>query len=265
MRSAAAAAFFVLTLMGCAHRPVTGEAPSLTPDQFWTVQKRRKQEVSRITAKVRLTYHGRRQKVSGNGRILIQPDEKLRLELRDPIGRVHYLAVLDGKDFVAYYPRQRLAYLDEKAGGAYVLDFLGIGFDFDELHSLLLGVLPERFSGETFDTWSWDGSRKAYQGLITSDDTRIQAWVDPRFTALRRLELGTPGGRIVVDYSAFEPCCHGLSPQSVQVAHVVDLKLDRAKTALEIEWEKIDLVENLQPAESFRVELDAKAQKIPLK
>jgi hypothetical protein len=266
-------ALVLLALAGCAHTAVTPSAPpkaatgELTTDRFWDEQRARLEETSQISAKVRLSYQGKRgKKISGNGRLVLQPDTRLRLELRDPLGRIHYLAALSGENFVAHYPRQKLAYVDAKAGGAYVLDFLGIDFSFAELHSLLLGLLPPRFSKSTFDTWHFDKESKTYRGLLTVSDYRVLATVDPVTAALRGLELSSPAGKITLDYSVFEPCCHGLAAsQSVRVAQVVDLKLDRAKTSLAIEWEKISPLEEARPEEIFRLEIPEQDQKIVLK
>lgn len=266
------ASFLLISLAACTHAPVAkapGPALSteLTTDRFWEEQRERAEEAAQISAKVRVSYQGRGgKKVAGNGRLVIQPDAKLRLELRDPLGRIHYLAALTNGHFVAHYPRQKLAYVDDKAGGAYVLDFLGIDFNFSELHSLLLGIVPARFSKAAFDTWHYDKESKTYRGLLTVSDYRVIATVDPVTAALRGLELSSRAGKITLDYSAFEPCCHGLaSSRSVRVAQVVDLKLDRARTALSIEWEKITPLDQARPDEVFRLDVPEQDQKIVLK
>lgn len=261
----------LLLLSACTHAPVTQAPPpaagELTAERFWEEQKERKEEAAQISAKVRVSYQGRGgKKVSGNGRLVLQPEGRMRLELRDPIGRIHYLAVLSGGHFVAHYPRQKLAYVDDKSGGAYVLDFLGMDFSFAELHSLLLGILPERFAKSTIEAWHLDKEAKVYRGLMTVSDYRVQVSVDPASTALRALELSSKAGKITLDYSAFEPCCHGIaSSRSVRVAQVVDLKLDRARTSLSIEWEKISPLAEARPVDVFNLEIPEQDQKIVLK
>jgi outer membrane biogenesis lipoprotein LolB len=259
-------------LAACTHTPVTpsgtaAKTDELTTDRFWDEQRVRAAETSQISAKVKVTYQGKRgKKISGNGRLVLQPDTKVRLELRDPLGRIHYLAALSGHKFVAHYPRQKLAYLDERSGGAYISDFLGIDFTFSELHSLLLGILPERFSHSAFDTWYFDKETKAYKGLLTAAEYRVTCTVDPVTAALKGLELSSPAGRIALDYSVFEPCCHGIAAsRSSRVAQVVDLTLDRARTALAIEWEKISPLEEARPEDIFRLEIPEQDQKIVLK
>ncbi len=262
----------VLALSACTHAPVSEtkplvSGPELTTDRFWEEQKERKEETAQISAKVQVSYQGKGgKKVSGNGRLVLQPGERLRLELRDPLGRIHYLAALAGPHFVAHYPRQKLAYVDEKAGAAYVLDFLGIDFSFSDLHSLLLGILPERFTKSSFETWTFDKEAKVYKGLLTLSDYRVLATVDPQTAALKALELSSKAGKITLDYSVFEVCCHGIAAShSVRVAQVVDLKLDRARTSLAIEWEKISPLGEARPEEIFRLEIPEQDQKIVLK
>lgn len=264
----AAALISLVLLCACTSTPTRpgGQEPGeeLTTDRFWQDQKTRALEAAQISAKVHLSYQGKRQKVSGLGRIVTQP-EKLRLELRDPLGRIHYLAVLNGSQFTAHYPRQKLAYQDQKFGGAYVLDFLGIDFTFAELHTLLLGILPERL-GRRFETWYRDTSDGLYRGILTSGSYRVSAAVDPNTAALKALELASASGKILIAYSAFQPCCHGISSSSsVRVAQVVDLKLDRAKTALAIEWDKISPLEEQRPDDVYRIEVPEQDQKIVLK
>lgn len=264
----------LICLGGCTQSPVASSpkallpgATELTADRFWEDQKERVDEAAQISAKVRVSYQGRGgKKISGNGRLVLQPDQKLRLELRDPLGRIHYLATLTDGHFVAHYPRQKLAYIDDKAGGAYVLDFLGIAFNFSDLHSLLLGILPGRFAKATFETWHFDKPTNTYRGLLTVGDYRVLATVDAGSAALRGLELSSKAGKITLDYSAFEPCCHGIAAShSVRVAQVVDLKLDRARTSLSIEWEKIVPLDQARPEEVFRLEIPEQDQKIVLK
>lgn len=266
-----------LGLAACSHTPTGGIKPvastgvgagnELSTEKFWEDQHHRFDETAQISAKVKLAYQGKRgKKISGNGRLVLQPDAKMRLELRDPLGRIHYLAALTGGHFVAHYPRQKLAYVDEKSGGAYVLDFLGIDFSFSELYSLMLGKLPDRFGRGKFDAWFFDKDAKVYKGILTVADYRVTCSVDPQTAALRELELSSPAGRINIEYSVFEPCCHGLtSARPVRIAQVVDLKLDRAKTALAIEWEKISLLEEPRPEDVFRLDIPEQDQKIVLK
>ncbi len=264
----------LICLAGCTQSPVASSPKALLPgtaelttDRFWEDQKERTEEASQISAKVRVSYQGRGgKKISGNGRLVLQPDSKLRLELRDPLGRIHYLAALTDGHFAAHYPRQKLAYVDDRGGGAYVLDFLGIDFNFSDLHSLLLGILPGRFAKASFEAWHFDKPSNTYRGLLTVSDYRVLATVDASSAALKALELSSKAGKITLDYSSFEPCCHGMTAsRSVRVAQVVDLKLDRARTSLSIEWEKITPLEQARPEEVFRLEIPEQDQKIVLK
>lgn len=248
---------------GCAHRepqPETG----LKPEAFWKDQQARSKSVDQVAAKLRLTFFGKNRSISGRGQLVRQPKRRVRLELRDPLGRVHYLAAQDQSAFTAHYPRRRLAYTDNKGGNRYVRAFLGLDFTFLGLQDIFVGLLPD-VQSKTVEGWKWDGETGEYVGTVQLTDRKATIRVDGRGGELTGLSVPMKEGTIEVKYSHFEPCCRGVGGKSnIRVAGIVELKLSQGLSGMEVEWERIRAMEKPRPANVYRVQLDKKDRRIDL-
>lgn len=250
---------------GCAHKP---QPPTgLSPRAFWIDQERRFSELTRVVGKLRLYYKGREQSLSGKGRLLTQLPSQGLLELRDPLGRLVFQAALENREFVAYYPSQKRAYVGKEGGTDYLRRLLGLDAGFAELQRLLLGLVPEG-AKSVFETWEWDGERGEYRGVLLKGSRKYSFFVDGKTAVARGLEVELGGERVRVSYDDFESCCGELGRlggnTNVPLAAAVKISLERADTAVEVLWEDMSRLDKPRDAETFRVSLPADTRKIPL-
>lgn len=240
--------------IGCSH--VTRyQATGLQSKGFWEDQARRGEELKWVSGKLRFSYSGKDHAVSGKGRVLQQLPTQVRLEIRDPLGRVAFVAALEGKKFTAFYPSQKKALLGNDGGEDYFRSHLGFQTSFDDLQRIVVGILPTRAGKGPLAGWEWDEIRGAYWGELKSGDTRWRVWVDGKSAAIRELWIESPRETAKIAYSDFEPCCPSLS-------YFVQISLERAKTKVEWEWEEIEKLEKPRSAESFQIHLPADAKRL---
>lgn len=255
--------FPLLLVTACAHLPRRSPT-GLTPAAFWIAQQTRVTVLSKISGKLNVRYSGKKQSVSGRGRILVQGPQKVRLELRDPLGRLQYVLTLDGKDMVAYYPSQKTAYLDDRAGTEYLREFMGIDVSLSELESLFVGIIPPLSPRNAFASWDWDPEAGYYRGVLDqTKGQKVTAWVDGEHGALRDLELDSAAEKIRVHYSDFSSCCGGT--EAVPLASTVAIELERSKVSMEVEWQDIEALGQPRGAEVFQASLPGDVKKIVLK
>lgn len=254
---------FILLVTACTHVRIY-EPTGLTPIAFWKDQELRRNIIKQVSTKLRLTYRGKQRTLSGLGRMVLQQKDKIRLELRDPFGRVHYMAVLNEDRFTAYYPRQGLAYFDRKKGRAYIKDFLGIDFRFMDLQKLLLGQLPEEARNQKMEDWTWMRELGQYRGTLRFKDYEIICYVDAHKAGLRKIIFNFPTGKIEARFSSFESCCKG-SKDTISVGRLVELDLRRTGTSLEVEWENVVRQKTVRPESAFLLKLEKGTQRIFLK
>ena len=251
-------------LAGCVHAPPR-EATGLTAEVFWRDQALRRSRLSVISAKLRLRYEAHKDGVSGRGRLLTQLPSGLRLELRDPLGRVQYQVTIDGEQFAAYYPSQKRVYLDAKAGAEYMKRFLGVSFSFRDLHSLLMGILPDSFSGNALQGWDWDSGAGLYRARLEKNGVKLALGIDPDSAALRELTWESARDSARVTYQDFFPCCGSpLETNRPRLGGLVSVKLDKARSQVEAEWEDVVMVEPTKDGETFRPTLPADVKRVAL-
>lgn len=256
--------FSVLLLVSCTHTPPKGKPTGLTANDFWKEQEQRAHAANAISGKVRVRYEGRREKVSGKGLLLAQLPDQVRLELRDPLGRTHYIAGLNGQQMVAYYPRQNLAYLDGSKGNNYLKKIFGMDVSFSEFHQILLGILPSTKPGTLIDSWAWDEERGLYRAQLKIRGNTAMVWIDPESGVLQECLLTIDVESVRVVYQEFSSCCEKESTPGISLAQVVTISLDKAKTSVDFEWDKIDSLAVLKSAESFQVAIPEGVRTIPL-
>lgn len=262
---------FLLLLSACSTAPRVLQTPTgLKPEQFWLDQSRRAAETKQISGKLRLRYKGREQSLGGAGRLLAQLPDQALLELRDPLGRLAYLAALEGREFVAYYPTEKRAFVGNEGGSDYFRRLLGLDAGFGDLQRLLFGLAPSAAAKGAFDSWEWDSNRGQYRGLLKHRDQVLTFFIDPKLAVLRELEVRSPGEKIHVTYDDFESCCGeigrlGGPRTNVPLAFTVKVAMERADTAVEVEWEDITRLAKARGSEAFRVSLPKDIKKILLK
>ena len=246
----------VFLFSGCASAPKKQQT-GLTSARFFQLQRDRAKAFLQTSGKVSLRYDGTHDSISGKGRYLAGGKDQFRLEIRDPLGRLHYLAALSQKSFQAQYPRQSKAYVDEQGGRMYLRKLAGISSDFSGLVDLAVGIIPSGWSKNSFDKWEWDDSAGIYRGeaKLTSGD--ITAEVDGATGTLVSFVVKNPATVLQVKYSELEPCCDGFAIQQT-LARVAEVRWPQSKSSFEFEWNDLKLLEHQPKEASFQPALDDK-------
>ncbi len=260
-------ALLVLNLMGCAHtpgRPATG----LVQGSFWKDQSSRLALARGLAGKMLLHYEGKKESGTGQGWVISQLPNDTRLELRDPLGKLRYLVVLNGQQFMALYPTEQLAYLDDRAGNAYLEKLLGADFSFRDLQQIFVGILPGVLPGTGVEDWKWDSDNGVYRGYVAGKRYRYTIEVDGEMASLRKISWATSHQKVVVNYSDFKPCCGEASRQanvhSMGLAQVINVSQDEPKSLIELTWKEIRPLEKAANGEIFRVKVPEGTEKIAL-
>ena len=250
-----------LFILGCAHiseKPPTG----LTPTQFWAEQANRAAELKAFSGKLTLHFEAKKESVTGQGRVLGRSPGQLRLELRDPLGKLQYLMALNGNQMTAFYPTEKIAYLDNRGGGAYLKEYLGADYSFEDLRDLMVGLIPRSMQNgakKEFDQWQWRSGR--YDGTFKSKDKTITVSVDGESGTLRKLKSESKLETIEVNFSDLMPVKvpHG---DRLLVAEIVEVKQKSSGTRIEVNWAEVMPVAQPPNAEVFKVDLPDNVRKI---
>jgi len=258
----------LLSLLGCAHAP-TAQPTGLEPQAFWKEQQLRLADTRQVSSRIYFRYEGKKQNLGGQGRLVLQAPDALRMELRDPIGRLQYVATLRDHQFVARYPRQNVAYVDQASGAAYLHRVLGVNVSFEELKDLLVGVIPRTLRKAKFDHWEWSPEEGVYVGTLHLNEKLIEAGVDGRSAALSWLKVdgAKKGDSATIRYADFDPCCrlegNGLVSE-FPLAHSVTLQMADTGTSVSLEWQDVKSFRDPKPVEVFKAELPEQTKKVML-
>ncbi len=261
---------FLFLISSCAFLQPRPPVKPIEAKEFWAVfwrnQTRKKLETQAIQGKIRLDMAEKKQTLSGTGTLYSSP-EGLRLELRDPLGRLQYAAVLDGKKFfLAYYPSQNRAYSDKAQGGIYLREFLGLGMSFYDLKDLWLGILPFKRSELQLESVEKTDREGQLLAVLKKGKLQIDALVDSTTGEILNLEWKNFDFKANFEFSEFAKCCEEYTTQNElpRVGRSVFLKIENQASELDLEW-----VEIVPPSEKgkgiFSLELPGSVRKIILR
>lgn len=255
----------LILIVSCSHTPVVVSPPRDIPQpEFWQGQELRTQSTRRLQGTVVVRAQWKKQRLTGRGQFLTQLPAQVRMELRDPLGRLQYLLNLSGSNVTAYYPREKLVYLDEKSGEAYLTKFMGLDITLPELQDFLIGRIPNRFETiPQFDEWAWEGATGYYRGVMKWGGRHLVAEVDPRTLALKALRIENKIEEILIQYKDFAPCCH--PTKNIQVAQTVRVSLKVANTEFEFSWKTLEAFKTPKNDEVFSVQLPEGVKTIVLR
>lgn len=229
-----AAAFLVLA--GCASTPPR-QPTGLGEKAFWLDQAKRSAKLKNVNGAIAVRYKTKQTNVGGRGRIASTLGDGMRLELRDPLGRVRFLVSLRGSRFAAFYPSEKKAYVDSEHGTRYLRQFMGVGASFEEVQDLFFGVMPRTFRITRLDGWDWDATKGAYVGSAKlPKGGALKVWVHPDHAAIEMLQAQRGNDVVEVRYSDFSPCCGKGSPV---LANVVVLEPEHRRTSITAEWDDL--------------------------
>lgn len=250
----------LLWLAACSHTRVL-EKP-LRPLQWsdlWKDQNVRRAALTQFSGKLKLAYQGQGQDVSGKGRIVGRQGGQFRLELRDPIGRLHYVLVDTGSEVRVHYPRERVGVEDSTAGEKYFEKNLGERITFAELAAFFLGLLPEGWDKTTPSAWEWDSDLGFFRGSLQKGADSITVWVDSGHAALRRVVWQRAGRAIEARLDDFSECCdtQGQRRAGFQLAYEVKVLLDGGDSKAQVSWDSLSKPTQPLPSTAFELKFPA--------
>lgn len=253
----------VFLLASCATKPLKKETGLMAGD-FWKDQEFRQKYFVKVDGKAKIKLEEKGRSISGNGRIFMHSRESIKIEIRDFLGRLHFSALKKGNSFMAHFPPQKLAFLDEEKGHVYLAQKLGVSLSFDEIVDLWMGRLPESIPGSSFKSWVWDAREESYVGKIEVKNMELECYVDGDLGVLKKLVWKKPGPMFQVTYEDYGACCKGnKSVDKLQMAYSAKLEVLRGSEKVEVEWE--DLGVEMKLPRSFETELPKETEKVLLK
>lgn len=258
------ALFFLLALSACVHqKPVAVEDSSsktVTWDLVTKEQAVRSGALSSILGKMSVEFEGHDDSVRGLGTsAAILPNDYL-LEIRDPVGRLHFQAVARGNAFEGYFPRHKKIYKDQGSGRPFFQKTWGIPISFPEMSRLSAGLLPKALEKQKPSALSWkDG---VYEGKFEVDGASTVVGLNSE-GALTRLNWQRKEGDVEVSWRDFRPCCKwtSVNANSFAIAHVIEIKTK--DSIILIRWKSFQNWE-LVPNDAFKVQTAAGTKVIPL-
>jgi outer membrane lipoprotein-sorting protein len=248
----------IFALVSCTHLKPKQPDPGLTPQQFWKEQTERKQHFEKISGKLSLSLKTKNESVSGNGRVLADFPNSFRLELRDPFGRTQYILLFSHGKLQAYYPVDKVLYEDTHSGKTYLKKMVGIEEDFFNFEALWLGILPKEFHNSKFEHWEWDSSEGVYVGTLRSKEGRLHCSVDGKTSSITKITLEKSDKIVEINYSDFE------KEDQITLGHVVKLIIPDAESKVEVEWEEIKTISNIEQS-AFELTLPKDVRKVEYK
>ncbi len=239
----------VLVSTACSHQRVL-ESPvhPVEPSQFWRDQAVRRGFLTSFSGKLKMSYDGKDGEVSGKGRIVGRAPNGFRVELRDAIGRLHYVLIQKGAQFSVHYPRNKRALKESVGGRAYFKKVLGKELPFSDLALVFAGVVPSKWDKAKFDSWGWDKEKGAFRGISRLADETLTVWVDSSNEALQGMRWELGGETVEASYKDYDKCCEGMRG-NFGLAYEAKVSLPDQDTAMEVGWESLKRQEI--PASAF--------------
>ncbi len=236
--------------VGCAHKQVIDKPlREIRPAMLWKDQAKRRAFLSEFSGKLKMAYEGKDQKVSGKGRIIGRYPGAFRLELRDPLGRLHYVLTVKNELAIASYPRNRQAVRDTSGGSAYFQRVLGVSIPFNELASYFAGVIPLRWEKVPM-AWEWDSEQGAYRGEMKREGEALTVWVDSGNVALQRASWERGDETLEATFSDFSECC-GPEGKGFFLGYEVRVQWPSQRASVDVTWDTLDKSKALIPATAF--------------
>lgn len=247
------ALLFLLLLASCAH--MYPEPQGYTENQFWQEQGRRRIISQQFSGSLYLSYQGQGQQGAGKGQIIADIPGQTRMELRDPFGRLHYLAVLNGKKFGVLYPQQKRYFQDSEAGRFYLKRMVGFDRSFPKLIALFMGAVPSDL-GNRFSSWQWDPRKGLYRGTLKDRELDWQIYVDPSNSTIKEIRGSSHFSSFELQYERPERCCGGTAVNAAVSTHLllaksVALVEPKSGHRMGVEWREVEWVSKKFPARAF--------------
>ncbi len=244
----------VLFLLSCSsvqHVEPTG----YSAENFWADQNERRKVVQKVSANLSLNYSGMGEG-AGKAQMIAEMPNHFRMEVRDPLGRVHLISTLEGTNFAVVYPRVKRFHKDSQAGKTFLKKIVGFDYSFNFLLPLMFGILPADMAKTGFHApWQWDLKVGRYRGEIKVKGTPWLVWVNPQNSAIEKIEIQA-ASPFTIEYLDFFRCCGGsvvgAKNSHFQLAQSMTLQNQKAKTSLDVRWREVETKTAGWPPQAFQ-------------
>ncbi len=252
----------LMFLSACVHqKPIAVEdSKPLTWDSVLKEQNTRSLALGAILGKMSVEFEGHDESVRGLGTSGVMLPNDYLLEIRDPVGRLHFEAVNRGNAFEGYFPRHKKIYKDRASGRLFFQKTWGIPISFPEMSRLSAGLLPKSLEKQKPTEIAWkDG---AYEGKFEVEGVTSLVGMNAD-GSLTRLNWQRQDGSVEVSWRDFRPCCKWTSSggDSFAIAHVIEIKTK--DSIILIRWKTFQNWEAVPP-EAFKVQTVAGTKVIQL-
>ncbi|NBT59801.1 hypothetical protein EBT16_13555, partial [bacterium] len=218
------------------------QVSQFTLEQFLLEQEQRDHALTSVEGKLRVRYAVKQGSFAGAAK-LIKYEHQSRFEVSDPMGRVRYWIIGDPKNILAFYESDKTAYLSSEGGKNYFRRFYGMALDWEELLSLWMGILPASWRKNVGD--SWDYSEGSYKGVVRDRTNHSVSFeVSEEKRQLIRLVFKQDKNEIQVSLNDFDACCAQGKKESI-LGHGVEIKLPKSSEKIELEWEELNILEQI--------------------
>jgi len=250
-------AFALVFLVRCAHQPSSTEVVSVRKasplewGSFSAEQRNREEALNAILGKMTVEFEGNDESVRGLGTSAAVLPSNYLLEIRDPVGRLHFQAVSRGQEFDGYFPRLNRVYHDKHYGKRFFQKTWSIPISFPELSRLSAGLLPKGMEALQPDTLRPQGEQ--LEGTLTVEGSEVVVTLKPEGT-LSHLRWKRKEGEVEVSWRDFRPCCKWIGADSKEkgfgFAHVIEVKTK--DSIILINWKSLQKWEKASP-EAFNI------------
>lgn len=241
----------ILFLSQCSHF-IKKEPKGFEQARFWKDQQQRAQLLNKISAKMTIYYEWKEKGIGGRANLLAHMPKNLRLEIRDPIGRLQHVLTLSKPKVVAYFPSNKVVYYDDQGGSLFFRRFFGAKMTVSDFHSLLVGVIPKELAKANFDEWHWNGKRGLYEGVLKSQKEKLIAFIDPERGMASEIIMENVDTVVKIEYGDFQSCCGATEPEGkLKLAFSLTLSNKNPRSSIDVTWQKLRFTKNTPKPELF--------------
>ncbi len=246
--------FLVIFLLTHCAKEIKNNPPTgLKLETFVKEQVHRRDYFKQSTGKFWFEYQGSPH-IRGRGLYVANLPGQVRMELRDPLGRLHLILALNGDQFVAYLPQEKKAYLDSKKGALFLKKWIRWEVPMDKFLPLGLGSLPKetRLTG-----WKWDGVKSVYLSESKTPDA-LSLSVEGEEAILTQVGFKNPA--FSVNYVDAQKCCSrtGIGDDKFWFARTVKVgekSGNQFDPILDIEWGEMNSWTPPEGSKPFEIKL----------
>lgn len=256
--------FCILNLTACAGlktptEKTNPEPPFLSLQNFLQDQKVRVQTLEKAQGKAHIRFSDSKNSVFGESR-LVRFLDRTRLDIKDPMGRIRFWILGDEEGLLIYEEDIQTAWRTSRESPLFFRKRFGIDLSWKELQELWLGILPRSWLAGKEPIW--EKKSDIYEGVLVGK-MPIRFWVDENSQQLMKIFWNYQKRDYQIVFSDWDACT-ALEGQKKLLAHRVEMNLPGELSKFELEWEELNLLEEIPNDLNFKRALPKGTRLIPL-